>query len=101
MEHLRQNRRDFIRNAALLAPGLLFLGQPFLLNAAPLGHSEKEEEEVSAVEDLMRENGGLNRILLIYEESMRRLEDKKDFDPQALSQAANLIRRFIEGYHEK
>ena len=31
--------------------------------------------EVSAVEDLMREHGVLNRLLLIYEEIIRRLHN--------------------------
>jgi hemerythrin-like domain-containing protein len=58
-------------------------------------------EEVSPVEDLMREHGGLNRILLIYEEGLRRFRSKEDFDPALLKRAATLIHDFIEGYHEK
>ena len=39
------------------------------------------DEDVSAVEDLMREHGVLRRILLVYEECLRRIETKtKDAD---------------------
>jgi hemerythrin-like domain-containing protein len=44
-------------------------------------------EEVSPTEDLMREHGLLNRVLLLYEDGLHKLAD--------------IIRRFIEDYHEK
>ena len=44
---------------------------------APPKRKESEEEEVSPAEDLMREHGLLNRILLIYEEVRRRLTAKQ------------------------
>ncbi len=60
-----------------------------------------EEEGVSPAEDLMREHGVLKRILLIYREGIRRIDSKQDFPPEVLSSSANLIRKFIEDYHEK
>jgi hemerythrin-like domain-containing protein len=62
---------------------------------------EEEGKKVSPVEDLMREHGALNRILLIYDEASRRIQARAEIDPSLLSQAAKLIRDFIEGYHEK
>ncbi len=62
---------------------------------------EGSEEEVSPAEDLMREHGVLNRILLIYDESISRLEQNRDVDFATLSGAAGIIRTFIEDYHEK
>ncbi|MBF9252176.1 hemerythrin domain-containing protein [Pontibacter sp. 172403-2] len=62
---------------------------------------EKSEEEVSPPEDLMREHGLLNRILLIYDTSITRLNSKEDFSPESLHNAAGIIRTFIEDYHEK
>ena len=56
---------------------------------------------VTPTEDLMREHGLLNRVLLIYEESARRLGAKGDFDPRVLSESAAIIKNFIENYHEK
>ena len=59
-------------------------------------------DEIAPPEDLMREHGALNRVLLIYEESARRLETQGPPLPlDALIGAAGIIRHFIEGYHEK
>jgi len=49
----------------------------------------------------MREHGALNRLLLIYEEELRRLESKREVEIAVLSSAADIIRRFVEDYHEK
>ncbi|WP_256445457.1 hemerythrin domain-containing protein [Pyxidicoccus parkwayensis] len=62
---------------------------------------QKEEEEVSPAEDLMREHGVLRRVLLVYEESLRRLAGGETVPPQTLAGGAQIIRRFIEDYHEK
>ncbi|MFZ0565968.1 MAG: hemerythrin domain-containing protein [Chlamydiales bacterium] len=75
----------------------LFLS-PFLLHAA---HNKEVIEESSANEDLMREHGVLDRLLLIYGEIASRIENYQDFPIETLSEAAKLIRNFIENYHEK
>jgi len=49
----------------------------------------------------MREHGVLNRILLIYDESARRLDAQQQLPIDVLAKSADLIRRFIEQYHEK
>jgi len=59
------------------------------------------EEEISAPEDLMREHGVLNRILLIYEEGLRLLKAKEDVPPEVFHKPAELVRKFVEDYHEK
>jgi hemerythrin-like domain-containing protein len=59
------------------------------------------EEEIAPPEDLMREHGVLNRVLLIYDETMRRLDAKEDVPPMAVRDAAAIIRTFVEDYHEK
>jgi hemerythrin-like domain-containing protein len=77
----------------VLAPGIL---------AAGTGQKEETEEEVAPAEDLMREHGLLNRILLIYEESGRRLSaPKPDMNIGLLKESAGIIKSFIEEYHEK
>jgi hemerythrin-like domain-containing protein len=61
-------------------------------------------EDVSAVEDLMREHGVLRRLLLIYEEFLRRFrakEDGVDIPRTALFESATLVQKFVEEYHEK
>jgi hemerythrin-like domain-containing protein len=62
---------------------------------------EEGEEEVSPTEDLMREHGLLNRVLLLYDDGLRKLESKKEPDPGVLAGGAGIIRNFIENYHEK
>ena len=49
----------------------------------------------------MREHGLLNLVLLIYEESERRLNRNGDLEPRVLANAAGIIKNFIENYHEK
>jgi len=60
-----------------------------------------EENEVAPAEDLMREHGVLKRVLLVYDEVRSRIAAKKDFPPDTISKAAEIIRSFIEQYHEK
>src|SRR5438094_3837175 len=62
---------------------------------------EKQNEEVSPPEDLMREHGVLKRILLIYSEAIRRIEGQEHLPPEPLADSAQIIRDFVEDYHEK
>jgi hemerythrin-like domain-containing protein len=88
-------RRRLLRLSAVTAGGVLFssTGARTAAIAAPA-------EEVPPTEDLMREHGVLNRILLIYREAERRLSNGTQFPPEALRQSADVIRTFIEQYHE-
>jgi hemerythrin-like domain-containing protein len=89
-------RRRFMK-AGILSLGLAATAAPLSLLA-----KEKEEEEgVSTNEDLMREHGILKRVLLCYDEVIRRIRDKRDFPPEAVTNGATIIRKFIEDYHEK
>jgi hemerythrin-like domain-containing protein len=66
------------------------------------GGGPKDGEDVSAVEDLMREHGVLRRILIVYRETAGWLaQGRTDFDAAALGQAADLFRAFGEDYHER
>lgn len=56
---------------------------------------------LSPNEDLMQEHALLSRVLLVYEEIARRLESGAAADPEILGQAAGIVRRFVEEYHEK
>jgi len=60
-----------------------------------------EAVPVTATEDLMREHGVLQRILLIYEAGARRIGQGEDIDPIVFTQAAETMRDFIHEYHEK
>jgi len=96
-EHI-VNRRVFLRS------GIIFSGAA-LAGAALLRGAEKEKQseaiEVGPPEDLMREHGVLKRVLLIYGEALHRHYAKQDLPPDALADAAGIIRSFIEDYHEK
>ncbi len=46
----------------------------------------------------MREHGILNRVLLIYDEALRRMEKGTDIPAEVISGSAGIIRRFIENY---
>lgn len=88
------------RRTMALGLGVVLLG----CGAARSAHDEKnehEDDDVAPPEDLMREHGALNRILLVYEESARRIEAGAALPPDALANAAGIIRRFVEDYHEK
>jgi hemerythrin-like domain-containing protein len=61
----------------------------------------KGDEGISPAEDLMREHGVLNRILLIYDEHLRLLAAKRTFDGSVLASAADIVKHFVEEYHEK
>ena len=56
---------------------------------------------LSPNEDLMQEHALLSRVLLVYEEIARRAESGDRPDPGILRQAAGIIQRFVEQYHEK
>jgi hemerythrin-like domain-containing protein len=97
MNQLRTTtRRSFLASFATWGSGALLASNPLLAQAAAA-----PKPEIGPAEDLMREHGGLNRILLIYEEGLRRIQDKSEFDPDVLKRSATLIRTFIEDYHEK
>lgn len=94
-----EKRRDWLKQLGIVFPGVVLLSRT--ANAKEDTQEEKEEERVTPAEDLMREHGVLKRILLIYEEGIRRLNENEDLPPQTIKDSATIIRSFIEDYHEK
>src|SRR5213595_620807 len=94
------NRRVFLRSGIIFS-GAALAGAALLCGAEKEKQSEEKEIPVGPPEDLMREHGVLKRVLLIYGEVLRRLDAKQDFPPDALADAAKIIRSFVEDYHEK
>lgn len=43
----------------------------------------------------------MQRLLLVYDEVARRLEDGDAVDPAAAASAARIVQRFVEDYHER
>jgi hemerythrin-like domain-containing protein len=84
--------------------GLVVAGAGSLATAAVaegIAQQERQSDQVSPPEDLMREHGVLNRVLLIYEAAIQRIESKQDFDPAIISNAAQIVQQFVEGHHER
>lgn len=88
----------------------ILIGLAILISTPGLTFSESnkiddgkqmEKEEVAPNEDLMREHGILNRLLLIYQEISRRIDNHESFPIKSLSESANIVRSFLEDYHEK
>ena len=91
-----------IKRRALLKNGLLYGTLAGIAGMSSLnGCSEKAEEEISPAEDLMREHGVLNRILLIYDACKLHLINGEEFPMDVLHNSATIISDFVEGYHEK
>ena len=93
---LPDSRRGFLRQSAIASTAALAL-----LGSALPSSAEQKPEEVSPAEDLMREHGLLNRLLLIYEQHVHLIDTHQAFNPSLLSDAAGIVRRFVEDYHEK
>jgi hemerythrin-like domain-containing protein len=91
-------RRSFLHATSMLATAVTVFPATLL---AQKGSAKEQEDDVSTNEDLMREHGILKRVLLIYDEVIRRLDAKQDFPPQTVTDSADIIRKFIEDYHEK
>jgi hemerythrin-like domain-containing protein len=59
------------------------------------------DDEVTPVEDLMREHGVLRRIMYLYDDAIGRLAARREVPLDALAGCAGIVRRVIEDYHEK
>ena len=100
-----RERRTFLLSAGTIGiAGIASSASPAWAADQPKKPEDKKgqpEEEVSAPEDLMREHGVLNRILLIYEEGLRRMRGKEVMPPSVFHRLASLVRKFVEDYHER
>ncbi len=102
-----RTRRNFLFQASATASGLLIPTFTLAPSTGTTDHKpkqanqEKEQDEVTPNEDLMREHGLLRRILLVYDESVRRLNANHDFDAAIITSCADIVRQFVEDYHEQ
>lgn len=92
----KNNRREFINRGIILGTLTGVAGLSLIT-----GCKDELDEGVSPAEDLMREHGVLNRILLIYDACRLHLIKNEQFDWAVLNNSAQIIRTFIEDYHEK
>ena len=114
---MNETRRRVLASLSLAGAGALLIGCRPTSNepSGPGGASratnddgrepapgEAVPEEVTAIEDLMREHGILRRALLVYQEAVVRLrQDAASVPAEALEKTAQLFRVFGEDYHEK
>jgi hemerythrin-like domain-containing protein len=89
------------RRLLAAAVSLPTLGLIVPTGAALAARQEEKQPEVTPPEDLMREHGVLDRVLLVYEACLRKFDAKEDFDPAVISNSAQIVRDFIEDYHEQ
>lgn len=71
------------------------------VKTARAAEDEGDASDIGPVEDLMREHGVLRRVLMIYEEGLRRIAAHQDFPGNPFLTGAQLIRNFVEDYHER
>jgi hemerythrin-like domain-containing protein len=96
------SRRDVLGRAGLSAGTVLAatVAASGRERETPEGQG-KEEVPVTPPEDLMREHAVLSRLLLIYERAMAAGTRPADWPMSQLTDAVQLVRTFIEDYHEK
>jgi hypothetical protein len=95
---MANERRRFLTKATALGIGSLAFS---LSKSEATTSTARKRKKVSAPEDLMREHGVPNRILLICKEGLRRLRAKEEIPPEVFARPAALVRKFVEEYHEK
>jgi hemerythrin-like domain-containing protein len=94
------HRRAFVKKGLIVT--LSGIAGVSLMSGCKGKEDEDDEgQKVAPPEDLMQEHGLLNRILLIYDTCRTHLVNKSSFPKESLSNAANIIRTFVEDYHEK
>jgi len=96
-----ESRRAFLKISAAAGTGILIAGCQMTGKEDHEKEGDEEGEKVTPGEDLMQEHGVLKRILLVYGEGIRRIDANEEMPPEALQNAAKLVRSFVEEYHEQ
>lgn len=89
-------RREFLKKGVILGALTSIAGLSLITSC-----KNETDEDVSPAEDLMREHGVLNRIMLVSDACKVYLVNGEQFSLDALNNSAQIIRSFIEDYHEK
>ena len=101
MPDAQRPRRAVLRDLAVLGAGAVLPGCASSGAGKDKDHEQGGDQDVPPGEDLMREHGVLKRVLLVYAECARRLDAGEDTPPDAVADGAEIIRTFIEDYHER
>ena len=97
MAHVPYARRRWLIGTT----STLLLATPALTQQATPNKTKAAEGGITATERLMRDSGVLLRILAIYDAGSRRLGGGEDIESAIFTQAAETMRDFVHGYHEK
>jgi len=89
-------RREFLRKGALFGTLAGVTGVSMISSCG----TKMEDDEISPAEDLMREHGVFNRIMMIYDNCMSKMARNEEFRVDVIKNSASIIRSFIEDYHE-
>jgi hemerythrin-like domain-containing protein len=92
-------RRELLRLGLVAGAGLAVPGWAGEARAAAT--AARKGAGVTANEDLMQEHGAIVRLLLVYAEAVKRMQAGLPAPLAVVGQAAELIRRFAEDYHER
>jgi len=101
MAHFDDSRRLLLRLTGAVA-GALALPVAAQTRDTKRSGAGKAEPPASPAEELMPDHGLLDRVLLVYEETLKRMAGG-DQVPQldVVADAAEIVRSYIEGHHEK
>lgn len=94
-------RRNFLKEASAWGSLALVAGCSGGTPRPKGPEHRKEQTEIGASEDLMREHGVLRRVLLVYDEAERRLRAGAEVPSDVIGPASRLIRSFVQDYHER
>jgi hemerythrin-like domain-containing protein len=89
------DRRKLLRLAGASAAGFA------ASRRAPAAETRATGPEPSPSDDLMHGQGLLERVLLVYEESVRRLGAGEPVQPEIVRDAAQIVRGYLEDHHQK
>jgi hemerythrin-like domain-containing protein len=101
---VRPSRRSFVTGLALGTAGTLAgCGRGETASPSRVCEETSGEGEVGITpgEDLMREHGVLERVLVVWGEVDGPLRRGEEVDAAALRDSLTLVQRFVEQYHER
>ncbi|HEY7299378.1 MAG TPA: hemerythrin domain-containing protein [Xanthobacteraceae bacterium] len=97
------SKRQLVQTGLTMVGGLVAATGGLILaaNAEGAKPGARAADEITPPEDLMREHGVLDRVMLVYEAGINKFAANEDFDPYVLLDGAQVVKEFIEDYHER
>src|SRR5579862_119828 len=101
LPHDPLHRRSFLQATGKFAASAAVLPAMLLAQRNSAPEQQDQHYVIMTNERLMREHGILRRVLLMYDELSRRIDARQDFPLQTAIDSAQIVRKYIEAYHEK